>query len=150
MIKIDTQGYDLEVLKGAEKILASDHPCLVVELIFVDFYKNQAKPFEIFQWLHEHDYTIAGMFNEHYSAEGWLSFADAVFIPKKLTTKFNQPFYCRTINNQLISENTMLRKICEERLDLINFLHENAKKYSKPSNIIHKFKSLFRSTKSIT
>jgi FkbM family methyltransferase len=126
VIKTDTQGFDLRVLKGAEKTLALHRPWLIVELIFVPLYENQSQHHEISAWLVEQDYTLAGMFNMHYTSDGWLAFADAVFVPNQVTTSFKAPFYTNTSQAQLESENTMLHRVCEERLELINRLHHEA------------------------
>ncbi len=127
-IKIDTQGHDLNVLKGAEAILQRDAPMVVVEFIFVNLYQQQASPHAISAWLAERNYSLAGVFNEHYTQEGWLAFADAVFVPNKLMSEFTEPYHARPEWQQLKNENDMLRATCEERLILINTLHEEASK----------------------
>lgn len=126
IIKIDTQGFDLRVLKGAEQTIALHSPWIIVELIFVPLYQNQSHPHEISAWLSAHGYSQAGMFNIHVTSEGWLAFADGVFVPTQMMNDFNAPYYMNHTNAQLLSENTMLRSACEERLELINRLHREA------------------------
>lgn len=61
LLKIDVQGYELEVLKGAEKIL----PCvddIYVELSFVEFYEHQPLAGEVITWLEAHDFRFAGVY----------------------------------------------------------------------------------------
>lgn len=126
VIKTDTQGFDLQVLKGAVEILKHHQPWLVVELIFVPLYENQSNPHVISTWLETQGYVLAGLFNIHYSAEGWLAFADGVFVPSLMVNSFKAPFYQEQPISQLLSENAMLRTVCEERLQLINRLHAEA------------------------
>lgn len=128
IIKIDTQGNDLNVLRGSVDTLKANRPVLIVELIFVNLYKQQAHPYDIMNWLREQNYTLAGMFNEHYTCDGWLAFSDAVFIPSDVLHSFKPSFIHRPTVTYLKSENAMLRKVCEERLELINRLHNEAQK----------------------
>jgi len=56
LLKIDTQGYDLNVLKGAKKALeASLIKYVLVEINFVKLYKHQNNEFEIQEFLKQHD-----------------------------------------------------------------------------------------------
>ncbi|MDR3476860.1 MAG: FkbM family methyltransferase [Gammaproteobacteria bacterium] len=126
LIKTDTQGNDLNVLKGAEQIIKSHRPWIVIELIFVPLYKNQGNPHEIASWLAKQGYTQSGMFNIHYTADGWMAFADGIFIPDEITQSFEMSFHMNPSNAELIAENIMLKNACEERLQLINRLHLEA------------------------
>ena len=96
LLKIDTQGHDLEVLKGAEKTLAASTPIVVAEMIFDDLYQGQAAPHEIIQWMAGHGYRLAGIFDEHYSAQGWLAWCDACFVPMARAGRYREPFQIRT------------------------------------------------------
>lgn len=49
LIKIDAEGHDLQVLKGAEKLLARDKPMLIVE---------SSMDGEIANWLRDRNYSI--------------------------------------------------------------------------------------------
>jgi len=121
LIKIDTQGNDLNVLNGATSILNLFRPWLVVEVIFTHLYESQAKPSEIWDWCDEMEYMIAGMFNEHYADEGWLAFADAVLVPKEVIASAKAPYHLKRSAVQDVEIN-ILHKVCEERLQLINEL----------------------------
>jgi FkbM family methyltransferase len=83
LLKIDTQGNDLRVLRGAINTLQSSRPWIVAELIFTPLYQNQAQPHEIAAWLAAQGYSQAAMFNEFYSHNGWLGWADACFVPRE-------------------------------------------------------------------
>jgi FkbM family methyltransferase len=92
LLKIDTQGADLQVLKGATQLLAFSQPIIVAELIFAPLYENQDSAAEIIMWLESHGYVLAGIFDDLYSREGCLSWCDAIFIPKSRYAIPNEPF----------------------------------------------------------
>jgi FkbM family methyltransferase len=145
IIKIDTQGNDLSVLKGAKQTLASHQPWLVVELVYVPLYKNQGNPDEIAHHLAAQNYGLAGMFNMNYSADGWLAFADGVFVPRTLMNSFKTPFQMNFTDSELIAENKMLRTACDERLELINRLHGISTLPAAKSSLLSKItKKVFR------
>lgn len=127
LIKIDTQGADLRVLRGAEHLIESHRPWLAVEMIFVPLYEGQSDPHEILGWCKSHEYSLAGFFDDHYSSDGWLSYADAVFVPCEIAKSFSPTFKPRR-NHLQENEIAMLRRVCDERLELINRLHEEAEK----------------------
>lgn len=131
LIKTDTQGYDLQVLQGAENTIANHQPWLIIELIFTPLYKNQSDPHQIISWLAERGYRLAGIFNQHYTSDPWLAYADGIFIPQQFTQAFNMPFKASLSDTQLIAEIGMLRQVCEERLQLINRLHSECAKLRK-------------------
>ncbi|GAB4204635.1 MAG: hypothetical protein Fur0023_12620 [Bacteroidia bacterium] len=64
-IKIDVEGAEMNVLKGAEKIIENHHPVIAFEfgLGGSDYY--QTTPADLFNWLKEHQYQI-------YSFENYL------------------------------------------------------------------------------
>ena len=149
LIKIDTQGFDLEVLKGAENLIRDQKPWLVIELNFLPFYIGQASIHSIMHWLSEQGYHLGGMFNDHYSNDQWLAFADGVFIPVGTVDKVIEPFQPRVFSDELIEQNKILQRACEERLALINHLHNNSgrehriigklKKYTGYNKLKNKF-----------
>ena len=97
ILKIDTQGADLQVLKGAAQLLAFSQPIVVAELIFAPLYENQDSAAEIIIWMEKHEYVFAGIFDDFYSKEGCLSWCDAVFIPKSRYSVPNSPFRLRKL-----------------------------------------------------
>jgi FkbM family methyltransferase len=84
LIKIDTQGNDLRVLQGARRTLQNSRPWVVVEMLATPRFVNQATPLEIMQFLEGEQYFLAAMFNEFYTASGWLAWYDACFVPREL------------------------------------------------------------------
>lgn len=57
LIKLDVQGFELSVLKGAENILARTK-YIILELSFRDFYMGQPPLWELLQFLHLHNFTM--------------------------------------------------------------------------------------------
>ncbi|MGZ8229804.1 MAG: FkbM family methyltransferase, partial [Burkholderiales bacterium] len=56
LLKIDTQGYELEVLKGAEASLPGMW-AVIAELNLLDIHKDVPLIAEVMQWLHERDFV---------------------------------------------------------------------------------------------
>jgi FkbM family methyltransferase len=95
VLKIDTQGTDLNVLKGAELLLRESQPIIVVEMIFAPLYENQNEPSDLILWLTRQGYTLTGFFDEHFSREGWLAWCDACFLPVGRLSEYKAPFTIR-------------------------------------------------------
>lgn len=95
VLKIDTQGSDLQVLLGSEELLAASQPVIIVEMIFASLYENQGDPSELLLWLTRRGYRLAGLFDEHYSREGWLAWCDACFLPVSRMSPDLPPFMIR-------------------------------------------------------
>ena len=51
LIKIDVEGYELNVLKGAERILTKFRPLIVIEVIEINLKNNAQTSFEVIQFL---------------------------------------------------------------------------------------------------
>jgi FkbM family methyltransferase len=78
LLKIDVQGYELEVLRGCEALLAKfDH--VYCECSFVELYKGQALAGTVILWLAERGCTLAGVFNTAYDGDGRAVQADFLF-----------------------------------------------------------------------
>ncbi|GEM_PF-1281198 len=96
LLKIDTQGHDLDVLEGAVRTLVESAPIVVLEMLFTELYSGQAPAHEIVRWMAEHGYRLAGLFDEHYSAEGWIGWCDGCFLPVSRAAVLHEPFQIRT------------------------------------------------------
>jgi hypothetical protein len=59
LIKLDVQGFELNVLKGGINTLRKTK-YLVIELSFRQFYKNQPSIWEIFKFLQENNFIMIG------------------------------------------------------------------------------------------
>lgn len=81
-LKLDVQGYELQVLKGAEELLHSvDY--LMVEVSFKELYKGQARFDEIYQFLKETGFEYTGSLDPLLSPlDGSILQTDAIFIRK--------------------------------------------------------------------
>lgn len=57
LLKIDTQGYELDVLRGYENGLKQTR-VILAEVNFLDIYKNVPLAHTVFQWLGERDFVL--------------------------------------------------------------------------------------------
>jgi FkbM family methyltransferase len=80
ILKIDAQGYDFEVIKGAkEMILANKIELLYFEIIFSEMYKGVPRFSEIYDFLIDHGFSLVSLYNFYYQKNlaGW---TDGLFI----------------------------------------------------------------------
>lgn len=122
LIKIDTQGYDLEVLKGCEQTLQQHGPVVFLEFIYSALYVDQATPFAIESWLGARGYRFVGLANIHVGSNGALAFADALFVPTSVSLPATPEF--RQIDNEgsWRAQLATFERICAERLAVIESL----------------------------
>jgi hypothetical protein len=79
LLKIDTQGYDLEVLHGAKQALAAGTvDNVLVELNFAQIYKFQPSPAEIISYLEDYRFALVD-FYEKYRSGNSLAWCTALF-----------------------------------------------------------------------
>lgn len=57
LLKLDVQGYELEVLKGAEKVLPQIS-IVLAELNLLEIYDNVPLFHQVIQWMAEHDFLV--------------------------------------------------------------------------------------------
>jgi len=60
-LKMDTQGYDLNILRGALNSLGKID-ALQTELALIHVYKNMNSPYDTLNEFHSHKYFISGMY----------------------------------------------------------------------------------------
>lgn len=126
ILKLDTQGNDLEVLKGSTEFLLQAKPLVFCELIFVNLYEKQAYAHEIIDFLRLHNYSLVRMEDLHETKNGILAYADALFVhenalnPDCTSFELHKDSYCLNLEN-----------VCEERLELINRLDSECRRLSK-------------------
>lgn len=83
LLKSDTQGYDLEVLKGGEALMGSNRIQMVlIEIIFTDMYQGIPPLDEIFRFLLNRNFVLVSFYDFNYknNVAGW---CDALFINPK-------------------------------------------------------------------
>jgi hypothetical protein len=74
ILKSDTQGFDLEVLKGAERTIARGGIYLVyIEINFAELYKGLPPADEIMRFLREHRFSLVSFYRFNYinNHVGW-------------------------------------------------------------------------------
>jgi FkbM family methyltransferase len=80
ILKIDTQGFDLEVLCGAQRLLASKCVRVIqVEANFVSLYRGQPTFGQIVDYLSDAGYGLVGLYDVARNPAGDMKWADAVF-----------------------------------------------------------------------
>jgi hypothetical protein len=87
ILKSDTQGYDLEVFKGAEQAMHRQQIGLVYfEFIFSDMYKKLPAFDEVFRHLIDRDFALVSIYEFHHQNRlaGW---CDALFVNKTYYAK---------------------------------------------------------------
>lgn len=81
VLKIDTQGYELQVIMGCRSWLESGRiKFIIVELMTIRKYSGAALYNEIFSYLHELNYSLYDINPGVYEDSGMLSEFDAVFV----------------------------------------------------------------------
>lgn len=78
LLKIDVQGTELDVLRGATGIL-DKFKYIYIELSFVEFYKDQKLANELIRWLLNRGYQLTAVFNLIYDKHGWPLQGDFMF-----------------------------------------------------------------------
>lgn len=83
LVKSDAQGFDGEVVRSAGRYLTPDFiRAIMVEINVHGFYHGQDSFHGILELLTDHGYFLADVFR-HYNREGWLWWADALFLPNR-------------------------------------------------------------------
>ena len=79
LLKIDVQGYELEVLKGCKSLL-NQFDYVYVECSFVELYEGQALADEVIQYLINYSFKLMGIYNTFYDKKGLAIQGDFLFI----------------------------------------------------------------------
>lgn len=78
LMKIDTEGYELEVLKGSVESLRQIK-YLVLEVSVIERFKESYTCRDIFEFLHEHDFVLHTCLSSSVDTQGFCRVIDAVF-----------------------------------------------------------------------
>jgi FkbM family methyltransferase len=90
LLKLDVQGYELEVLKGAEQNL-SNMQVILAELNFLDIHKGVPLIAEVITWLDQRDwvaYDVCGLTRRPLDQALWQ--ADFLFVPRRSPLRANK------------------------------------------------------------
>jgi FkbM family methyltransferase len=82
ILKIDTQGYELNILKGAKKSLKNKIKFIELELTLADYYKKKVKFYEIDKLLSENNFILYDMGNITYDKNKQLVWFDLLYLKK--------------------------------------------------------------------
>lgn len=88
ILKIDTQGGELEVFKGAERLLRDSSIDLIYcEVSFVAMYKDSPLFHNIAAHLEQYDYKFHSLYGEVKNEYGQLAWSDAIFYSSRIANK---------------------------------------------------------------
>jgi FkbM family methyltransferase len=81
LLKIDTQGYDLDVLEGANRTLSEGRVGnVLVELNFVAMYEEQSNALDIFSMLRNHGFELVDFYEKiRQDPASWIAWCTALF-----------------------------------------------------------------------
>jgi len=82
MLKIDVQGFELDVLKGCDGLLQK-FSAIYIECSFVELYKGQALAYEIITFMRKYNFNLGGVYNASYDVDGNAIQADFLFLPER-------------------------------------------------------------------
>src|SRR5262249_16340388 len=86
LLKSDTQGFDLEVLKGAQGLLNARKIRLIyLEIIFQKLYEGIPRPDEIYRFISDHGFELVSFYKFYY-VNGRAGWTDALFIQPQFQT----------------------------------------------------------------
>jgi len=87
ILKSDTQGYDFEVFKGAERTMRENRiGLLYFEFIFSDMYKNLPSFDEVFRYLIDRNFSLVSIYNIHHQKRLAIE-ADLLFVNREYYAK---------------------------------------------------------------
>jgi FkbM family methyltransferase len=79
LLKIDTQGYELEVLAGARRLLQSV-PFIYAEVTFVRYYEQQPLFQDVYQFLYERGYRLVALYESGFLTHYYQVGGNALFV----------------------------------------------------------------------
>jgi FkbM family methyltransferase len=81
LLKTDTQGYELSVLKGAREMLASKRIRMVyMEINFVTMYDGQSSFEDLYHYMRESGYKLSGLYDRSFCEDRSLMYCDGLFV----------------------------------------------------------------------
>jgi FkbM family methyltransferase len=85
LLKLDTQGYELEILHGAQRLLESGSIGLIyTELCFVRYYENQPLFQDVYSFLYERGYRLVGLYESGFLTHCYQVGGNALFVHESI------------------------------------------------------------------
>jgi FkbM family methyltransferase len=85
LLKIDTQGYEVEVLEGARRLLNSGSVSMIyAEVCFVRYYERQPLFQDVYELLYDLGYRLIGIYESGFLTHSYLVGGNALFIHERL------------------------------------------------------------------
>lgn len=85
ILKIDTQGYDLEVLRGSTEMLERQQPSIILTEAYVaSAYVGAPSFFDIGIFLKQYNYELFNIPRTVLTRKGQVYFLDAIFVPERV------------------------------------------------------------------
>jgi FkbM family methyltransferase len=81
LLKLDVQGFEIDVLKGCESLLPL-FKYVYVECSFVELYVGQSLAHEVISFLSSNEFALTGIYNLSYSKQGFPIQGDFLFKKK--------------------------------------------------------------------
>ncbi len=82
ILKLDLQGYELEALRGADRLLSRGVSCIYIEINFVPFYEGSATFGEIDVFMRSRGYKLFNLYNTcTHLPGGDIGSGDALYVP---------------------------------------------------------------------
>ncbi|MDD5363151.1 MAG: FkbM family methyltransferase [Ignavibacteria bacterium] len=80
LMKVDVQGYELNVIKGGKEFIRKYSPYIILEVSFADLYENEPPFDELYGTMKELGYCFKGVLDQMYSTlDGKILQADVLF-----------------------------------------------------------------------
>jgi FkbM family methyltransferase len=72
LLKLDVQGYEFKVLRGAATLLAqASLPLVYLEICFVSYYQEQTSLPELYRLLYDYGYRLVSIYPSEFNAHGY-------------------------------------------------------------------------------
>ncbi|MDF0518085.1 FkbM family methyltransferase [Bradyrhizobium yuanmingense] len=88
LLKIDTEGFELEVLKGSEALLPNID-FIIAEVSLIKRFQKSYQASEIINWLQEREFQIFQIIDCIPDSKGIFRYADFVFARREFIDRFN-------------------------------------------------------------
>jgi FkbM family methyltransferase len=82
LLKLDVQGFELQVLYGCVKLFTS-FAYIYVECSFIELYEGQSLAHEVIDFLHQHNFHLNCIYNMCYDRQGRAIQADFFFVKNR-------------------------------------------------------------------